>query len=1294
MKKKALLVALCLMFSLSLFAACDHTHTAGSEWKSDATNHWHVCTDCGEVVDSAAHTWNEGEVIEAATCNKEGSMKYTCTVCSATKTEPIEKTAHVVGDWQFDKNNHWHVCTDCDETVDSAAHTWNEGEVIEAATCNKEGSMKYTCTVCSATKTETIEKTAHVVGDWKFDKNDHWQVCENCEAVVNKAAHSLTDNGNGQKVCDCGYSEAIPVQPDAAEVKYVGTYSDCTVTINQDAQFIRDGGSSIKVDTGSANQYWGTTLITFKNFDAWNNAPTFDNWVGATLSFWVYNPNDFEIAFGLHTASEPDMGGGVVAAAANGWSQVTLTYHGDPGAYNYLKVRTSGSSMVFYMDGITFTEGDEIEVPEVPEVPEGVEADAYEQLMFYTAGFSSVTASYDMENVYAGAAGNTSIKYVSTSAGQHDFMTIKSDAIDMTDGSISDWNGATVSFWARNTSVTVMHLSLWANGEQMGGDWAELPLDGNWIKVSFTVDKATVSKLVLRCSVNAGYTFWIDGMKIEALHTHTLVKVDGQAATCTVDGWKDYYTCSDCDKIFADAEANVEITDLSAWKAGDGKLTATGHTVGEWKSDAENHWKVCSVCNEKVETAAHTWNEGVVTKAASCVEEGKKVYTCTVCGATKEETIAIADHAWNAGDIIRAATCSAEGLKKCTCTVCNVTAEIVIERLDHIWDNGVVVTPATCSSEGELLRSCTNCTATVKEVIAKTSHTAGDTVFSDADRHWNLCTVCGAMTNIHEHEGGTATCQVKANCAVCGVEYGKFASHVAGEEWLISEKNHWKTCTVCGLYLYHEKHAFVANGEGSICEVCQYESNTPVTPDDLSLDAYEQLMAANKRNNGIVALLSRDFVNENATGGWAVKYTTGGGNYGSDPYTVFLIDYLGLQGNYTDTGVTDWVGAKVSFWVYNPNGFDLTFDLYGSESDVVNQTAAANGWTKIVLTSVTEPVNKYYYITVVTAGMPAGGFDFYVDGLTFSNWTPENAEYDAYEPALLNVIDSAKLSATASKFVYSGAQGNASIKYKPSAEGHLEIIDLKTASTDITNGAVTNWDGVTISFRIYSNAPDGHSLQPLLVYNGQWTQHDYDISTNFAGGAYSGTWAVMSWTVQGNPDKLSLWMASSGYDTFYIDDFKISQPEYDAYEQNLLTIDDRTQMSSSISTNAYSGAQGNVSVKYTSLIQGNVKGIVLKNGDWDVSNGAITNWNGATITFRVYSPLVAGDHALFLGLGYNGADPAQGTHTANFHGAQWEEVTLVVNGTPDKLTLSFAVSINDSCYIDGFTITEGATQPV
>ena len=41
------------------------------------------------------------------------------------------------------------------------SHTWNDGEITTAATCIKEGVKTFTCTVCSATKTETIGKLAH-----------------------------------------------------------------------------------------------------------------------------------------------------------------------------------------------------------------------------------------------------------------------------------------------------------------------------------------------------------------------------------------------------------------------------------------------------------------------------------------------------------------------------------------------------------------------------------------------------------------------------------------------------------------------------------------------------------------------------------------------------------------------------------------------------------------------------------------------------------------------------------------------------------------------------------------------------------------------------------------------------------------------------------------------------------------------------------------------------------------------------------------------------------------------------
>ena len=67
-------------------------------------------------------------------------------------------------------------------------------------------------------------------------------------------------------------------------------------------------------------------------------------------------------------------------------------------------------------------------------------------------------------------------------------------------------------------------------------------------------------------------------------HIHTLTKVEAKAPTCTEDGSIEYYVCSGCDKLFADAAGNVEIT------ANDLVDKATGH---DYKDG------VCTVCGAK-----------------------------------------------------------------------------------------------------------------------------------------------------------------------------------------------------------------------------------------------------------------------------------------------------------------------------------------------------------------------------------------------------------------------------------------------------------------------------------------------------------------------------------------------------------------------------------------------------------------------------------------------------------------------------------------------------------------------
>lgn len=61
---------------------------------------------------------------------------------------------------------------------------------------------------------------------------------------------------------------------------------------------------------------------------------------------------------------------------------------------------------------------------------------------------------------------------------------------------------------------------------------------------------------------------------------------------------------------------------------------------GPWQKNADYHWKQC-VCGDKVNYAEHTYNAGVVTKAATEIEKGVKTYICTVCAATKTEEISM-----------------------------------------------------------------------------------------------------------------------------------------------------------------------------------------------------------------------------------------------------------------------------------------------------------------------------------------------------------------------------------------------------------------------------------------------------------------------------------------------------------------------------------------------------------------------------------------------------------------------------------------------------------------------------
>ena len=134
-----------------------HSHSYGTEWKYDDTNHWHEC-ECGDKADVAAHSASEWIVDTAATETAEGAKHKECTVCKKvleTATIPATGSSHTHSygtDWKYDDTNHWHEC-ECGDKADTAAHSF-QWVIDKAATKEATGIKHEECTVCGAKRSE------------------------------------------------------------------------------------------------------------------------------------------------------------------------------------------------------------------------------------------------------------------------------------------------------------------------------------------------------------------------------------------------------------------------------------------------------------------------------------------------------------------------------------------------------------------------------------------------------------------------------------------------------------------------------------------------------------------------------------------------------------------------------------------------------------------------------------------------------------------------------------------------------------------------------------------------------------------------------------------------------------------------------------------------------------------------------------------------------------------------------------------------------------------------------------
>ena len=138
-------------------ASPSHTHSYGTEWKYDGTNHWHEC-QCGDKADIAAHSASEWIIDTAATETADGAKHKECTVCKKvleTATIPATGSTHTHNygtEWKYDDTNHWHECQ-CGDKADTAAHSF-QWVIDKAATKEATGIKHEECTVCGAKRSE------------------------------------------------------------------------------------------------------------------------------------------------------------------------------------------------------------------------------------------------------------------------------------------------------------------------------------------------------------------------------------------------------------------------------------------------------------------------------------------------------------------------------------------------------------------------------------------------------------------------------------------------------------------------------------------------------------------------------------------------------------------------------------------------------------------------------------------------------------------------------------------------------------------------------------------------------------------------------------------------------------------------------------------------------------------------------------------------------------------------------------------------------------------------------------
>lgn len=736
-------------------AVADHTY---GDWTQNEADHTRTCSVCG-YVHTQAHVKGEGYVTKEETCTEDGVMTYDCSVCGkkAIATSVINNiTGHdfsgdPVENVKGENGNHWKKCSRCDvygwgvTAGECEAHNWDknaDGYVnasdaeTKASTCKEAGYEKYTCKVCNATWSKTLDLAAH-------------------KTTAHKAVDVANVCGGEGNIAYWDCSVCGRVWKDSALTEEIS---------NADAD--NDGTPDAAEVFGPEHKFEGDYFSKASGKDG-------THYRICSICKGAYGLD------GVTDATEPHKWGEPTVTAATCTKEGSKVYKCTDGC---------GAS---YTETIAKVAHNTVEIPAV--TPECGKAgnNKYYKCTVCNGYFKDAAAT-----TATTVADETLAALVHTWTAHHDYDSLKTPA---TCQSAAVYNNHCDYCKVQLTGATHFYGEVdEVNGHKFNGEIKDNK-DGTH-SYACTVSGCTEYGPATDCTYKVtadvastcntqGYTTYTcsdcgNGYTVTkkldpANHAGTDTKtVNQKDATCATDGYTGdiYYTC-----CYSEAEG---ADNTSALKENGKVITAdkTKHphenaqTIPAKPSTCQtagyNKYEYCDKCDtyitEKVELAKRPHSFTKYTSNG----DGTHTAECDTCDPVV---------AAKATDTKNCSGGTANCVDKAVCTVCG-GAYGDVNSANHKDPQLVAKVDSTCQKEGhEAYRHCNACNTDIGTItpIAKKSHAYGAwTQNADGKTHTRACTTCDATvadvaTENGNCQGGTATCITLAKCADCGGSYGE-----------------------------------------------------------------------------------------------------------------------------------------------------------------------------------------------------------------------------------------------------------------------------------------------------------------------------------------------------------------------------------------------------------------------------------------------------------------------------------------------------------------------------------------